>query len=118
MEEQGNNPTEDQVTWHYEPGGTRSGRGLLDRGPSQHEDAATEESAEQDALFYVKRRISRGKGRESGRRRPRARVRSGGIGIRAETPDIGESSLGGAKSVEERLLSTDTTKRVGGPERV
>ena len=43
---------------------------------------------------------------------------SRGIGIRAETPDIGESSPGGAKSVKERMLSTDTTKRVSGLERV
>ena len=118
MRERGNDPTEGRVARHYEVCGTRSGRGWLDRVPSRHEDTDMEEGAEQDALFYVKRWIDRGKGRELGRRRPRARVRSEGIGIRAKTPDIGESSLGGAKSVEERLLSTDTTKRVGGPERV
>mgnify|MGYP000152589268 CR=1 FL=1 len=66
----------------------------------------------------MKGKIGRGEGRESGRRRPRVRVESEGIGIGTETPDIKESSPGGAKSVKERMLSTDTTKRVGGPERV
>ena len=80
--------------------------------------ADTEEGAEQDALFYEKRRIGQGEGRDSGRRRPRTRVKSGGTDINAETPDIGESSPGGAKSVKKRLLSTNTTKRVGGPGRV
>ena len=42
----------------------RFGCGLLDRGQSQHEDADTEEGAEQAALFYVKRKIGLGKGRE------------------------------------------------------
>ena len=102
MKEPGNDPTEDRLVRHYEPCGTRSGRGSLDRGPSRHEDADTEEGVEQDSLFYEKRRIGRGKGRELGRRRLRARVLSRGIGIRAETPDIGESSPGGAKSVKER----------------
>ena len=74
-------------------------------------DDTTGEGAEQDALFYKKRRIGQGEGRDSGRRRPRTRVKFGGIGIKAETPDIGES-------VKERLLSTNTTKRVGGPKRV
>mgnify|MGYP000332467067 CR=1 FL=1 len=64
MKEPGNDPTEDRVTRHYEPGGTRSGRGLLDRGQSRHEDADTEEGAEQVALFCVKRKSGRGKGRE------------------------------------------------------
>ena len=66
----------------------------------------------------MKRKTGQGKSRESGRRRLRARVESGGICIRDEAPDIGESSPRGAKSVKGRMLSTDTTKRVGGPERV
>ena len=77
-----------------------------------------EEGVERAALFYMKRNIGRGEGRESRRRRPRVRVEFGGIGIRVKTPDIGESSPGGAKSVKERMLSTDTTKRVSGAKRV
>ena len=74
-----------------------------------------EGGAEQDALFYEKRRIAQGKDRDSRRRRPITRVMSREIDIKAETPDIGESSSGGAKSVKERLLPTNTTKGVGGP---
>ena len=116
--DQGNDPTGDRTARHSESGGVRSGRGSLDRGQSRHEGADPEEGAEQAALFHMRRKIGRGKGRESGRRRPRARVESRGIGSRAKTPDIRESSLGGAKSVKERMLSTDTTKRVGGRKRV
>ena len=60
---------------------------------------------EQATLFYVKRKIGQGKGRESGRRTPRARVESGGIDIRAKAPDIGESSLGRAKSYGNMIRS-------------
>ena len=116
--EPGNDPTEDRTARHSELGGARSSHGSFDRGQSRHEGADTEEGAEQAALFHMRRKIGRGKGRESGRRRPRARVESRGIGSRAKTPDIRESSLGGAKSVKERMLSTNTTKRVGGRERV
>ena len=90
MKEPRNNPTEDRVTRHYEPGGARSGRGSLDRGQSRHEDGDMEEGVKQAALFHMRRKNDRGKGRESGRRRPRAQVESGGIGIGIETPDIGD----------------------------
>ena len=45
MKELGNDPTEDPVTRHYEPGGVQSGRGSSDRGPSQHKGTDTEEAA-------------------------------------------------------------------------
>ena len=125
MKDPGDDSTEDRDAQHYEPGGARSGRGLLDRGQSRHEGVGsrhegvdTEEGAEEATLFYVKRKIGRGKGRESVKRRPRAWVESGGIDIIADTPDIGESSPGGAKSVKGWMLSSNTTKRVGGLERV
>ena len=78
--------------------------------------ADTEEGAEQDALFYKKRRIGQGEGRDSGRSRPRKRVKSGGIGIKAETLDIGESSPGGAKSVKERCFLPTPLKGLVAPE--
>ena len=88
--EPGNDPTGDRTVRNSELGGARSGRGSLDRGQSRHEGADTEEGAGQAALFHVRRKIGRGKGRKSGRRRLRAWVKSGGINIGAETPDIGE----------------------------
>ena len=88
--ELGNDLTGDRTAWHSESGGARSGRGSLDQGQSRHEDGDMEEGVKQAALFHMRRKNDRGKGRESGRRRPRAQVESGGIGIGIETPDIGD----------------------------
>ena len=66
----------------------------------------------------MRTQIVRGEGRESGNRGPRLRVESGGIVIEAETLDIEKSNPHGATSVKEWVLSTNTTKRVGGPEGV
>ena len=80
----------DRTGWHSDSDGARCGRGSLDQGRNRHESADMEEGAERATLFYVKRKIGQGEGRESGRRRPRVHVMSGGIGIGAATPDIGE----------------------------
>ena len=68
------------------------------------------EGAGQAALFHVRRKIGQRKGREKERIRPKARVASRGIGIRAEAPDIGESSPGGAKSVKAWMFAPTPLK--------
>ena len=100
MKELGNDPTEDRTAWYYKPCGTRSSRGLLDRGPSRHEMPTwervrkkTPSSTRREGSAREKVKIQEEEGRET-------RVKSGGIDIKTETPDIGESSPGGAKSVK------------------
>ena len=106
-----NDPTEDRAARYYEPCGTRSGRGSLDRGLSRHEmptrkrvlNKTPSSTRREGSTSKLRPRTlenqAQGEGRDSGRRKPRTRDKSGGIDIKAETSDIGESSPGGAKSV-------------------
>jgi hypothetical protein len=74
------------------------------------------EGAEQDALFCVKREIGRGKvAFREGKTEDMGRVRR----VRYWSRDRGRRRIKpmGTKSGKGRMLSTDTTKGVGGPKR-